>query len=605
VFIHYTFYRMSQEHKFLSKVKTINLQKDDDRAIDSLINDLNKLETTNLLEEGEDVPEIKNFTKKTEAEYFIKENEFITNPSGTWDFAKTTTILSPYTLQGVVNAVKYVETNQLKVRGLGSRHSFSPVTATDHCYIDLSKTFTYSRAKHNETVKDLDQSPLSLLKDGVESKNYFNVPGGMNIHMINHVLCPDNNAELAHFGQKRMYNMGGGDVQTFAGAFSTGTHGSGGKYSAYHDMVRSIVVVAAGGKVYRVEPNDGLTSPTKHNKYYQGNPRQIKPELIQDDDKFYSLLVSMGCFGIIYSAIIEIADMTMLYEEITYHKSGWNDKLKQTIEKPVLPEDPNKEYFYYVQVNPYKLNRKRNNSVLIKVATPTSIPGSAKRENRRNLWPSLFANSGLSTKIIRTLANSGDFPKKRFIETSLKSRNDNRYSGNGYADLAYKIWNGGNGKLISFGTAIEVAFPTEKVPEVMELIFATLEVVGKMGRGYYLNAPIALRFVRPSKAYLAHNYYKFEGKEVKEWCYVEIIRVNSGNPEIDKKELEIFQHFQQMLYLKGGRPHWGLNFRFNFTQDNVQKLYPEFEKWCNAYRFFNASGVFANEFSRSIGLSSL
>jgi L-gulono-1,4-lactone dehydrogenase len=593
---------MSKEQIFITKINSINRVKDDDKAVDLLINDFDKLEKGDITDEGEEVPEIINLIKKAGVEYFIKENEFINNPAATWDFAKRATILFPYTLRGVVNAVKYAEDNHLKLRGLGSRHSFSPVTATDHCYIDLSKTFGYSRTKHDETVKELDQNAIELLKDGVDKAKYFDVPGGMNIHMINHVLCPDSNIEVAHFGQKRMFNMGGGDVQTFAGAFSTGTHGSGGKYSTYHDTVRSIVLVAAEGKVYRVEPSDGLTSPTKHNKYYHDNPGKIKPALIQDDDKFYSLLVSMGCFGIIYSAIIEITEMTMLYEESTYYKSGWNDKLKQSFNKPVLPEISDEEYFYYVQVNPYKLNRKRNNSVLIKVATPTKIPGAAKRENRRNLWPSIFANSGLSTRIIRGLANSGDFPKRRLIESALKSRNDNRYRGNGYADLAYKIWNGGNGKLISFGTAIEVAFPVEKVPEVMDLIFATLEVVGKMGRGYYLNAPIALRFVRPSKAYLAPNYHEYEGNEIKEWCFVEIIRVNSRDPEVDKKELEIYQHFQQMLYLKGGRPHWGLNFRFNFTSDNVKKLYPKFDKWSDACKFFNSSGVFENEFTRAVGL---
>lgn len=592
---------MPDPQQLSATIKDNNQVKDDDAAIDHLINELGKFESEPD-DEGEAVSEITDYANKADLEYLIKDNVFIDNPSSTWHFAKKATVISPTSLKGVINAVKYAEQKNLRIHGIGSRHSYSSVTSTDHCYIDLARSFKYSRSHHDQTVKTIDQQSLNLLKNGLDKNKYFDVPGGMYIHMINHVLCPDNNAETAQFGHKRMYNMGGGDVQSFAGAFSTGTHGSGGKYSAYHDMVRSIVVVAAEGKVYRVEPSEGFTSPDKHDAFYQQNPILIKPELIHDDDKFYSLLVSMGCFGIIYSAIIEVAEMTLLYEETTYYKSGWNDQLKEKFKKPILPEDPDDELFYYVQVNPYKLNRKKNNSVLIKVAKPTKIPGAAKRENRRNLWPSVFANCGLSTRVIRSLANSGDFPKRRFIESALKSRNDNRNKGNGYADLAYKIWNGGNGKLISFGTAMEVAFPVEQVPEVMELIFATLEVLGKMGRGYCLNAPIALRFVRPSKAYLAPNYGTYEGQEIKEWCYVEIIRVNANDPEIDKKELEIFQHFQQMLFLKGGRPHWGLNFRFNFTPDIVQKLYPKFDKWKEAYSFFNQTGVFGNEFSRSIGM---
>jgi hypothetical protein len=594
---------MSPTTNLQASLSKIGAMANDEQAVDELVELLAATPAADPLEEeGDEIPEVTGLVAFSGEEFDIKHQEFVTNPAATWDFAKPVSMLFPHSLKGVVNAVRYAEENHLKVKGLGSRHSFSLAPATDHCYIDLSKTFTYSLSKHNETVHSLDQSSLDLLKDGVNKKQHFDALGGLTIRMINHILCPDTNNDIARFGRKRMFNMGGGDVQTFAGAFSTGTHGSGGKYSAYHDMIRSILLVSCEGKVYRIEPTNGITDPDKHQLYYNNHPEKVNVLLIQDDDKFYSLLVSMGCFGIIYSAIIEIAEMTLLHADNYYYKSGWSTNLKQTLQKPVLPADPEEEYFYYIQLNPYKLNRKKNPSILVKEIKPSNVPGSGKKETRRKIWPSVFANWPLSVNLIRHITNSGLMPKKRIIESALRSQNDNTRRGRGYTDIAYKIWNAGSGKTKSIGTGIEIAFPAEEAPEAIDLLLACIEKVSSMGRGYYLNAPIALRFVRPSKAYLAPNYHTYNGKQVGEWCYVEILRVNSKAADDDKKELEIFTHLQTMMYLKGGRPHWGLNFGFPFTTELLHKLYPKFNEWLAAYRFFNFKGTFENEFTRKAGL---
>jgi hypothetical protein len=586
-----------------SKLSEIAAMANDEQAIDQLVE---LIETTPAIDpaqdEGDEQSEITGLIAFPDEEYDIKHDVHITNPAATWDFAKSVSVLFPHTLKGVVNAVRYAEKNHLKIRGLGSRHSFSLAPATDHCYIDMSKTFTYSLGRHNQTVDSLDQSSLDLLKEDVNKKYYFDALAGLTIRMINHILCPDNNDDVAKFKRKRMFNMGGGDVQTLAGAFSTGTHGSGGKYSAYHDMIRSIVLVSSEGKVYRVEPKNGITDPDKHQLYYNNHPKKVPVLLIQDDDKFYSLLVSMGCFGIIYSAIIEVTEMSLLHADYFYHKAGWNTTLKQQLKAPVLPADPDEEYFYYILLNPYKLNRRKNPSILVKEVKPSNVPGSGKKETRRKIWPSVFTNWPLSINLIRHITNSGLMPKKRIIESALRSQNDNSKKGRGYTDIAYKIWNAGSGKTKSIGTGIEIAFPVDEAVEAIDLLLACIEKVSSMGRGYYLNAPIALRFVRPSEAYLAPNYHTYKGKQVAEWCYIEILRVNSKDAEDDKKELEIFTHLQNMMCLKGGRPHWGLNFRFNFTLELLQGLYPKFNEWLAAYQFFNFKGTFENELTRKAGL---
>ena len=114
---------------------------------------------------------------------------------------------------------------------------------------------------------------------------------------------------------------------------------------------------------------------------------------------------------------------------------------------------------------------KKYPSILVKEVCPTANPGSGKRETRRKLWPSVFANWPLSVNLIRHISNSGLLPRRRIIESSLKSQNDNKNNkGRGYTDIAYKIWNSGSGKMISIGTGIEVAFPVKEIPEVLEIL---------------------------------------------------------------------------------------------------------------------------------------
>jgi hypothetical protein len=520
----------------------------------------------------------------------------VSNPSGTWHFVHDVQIISPLTLRGAVNAVRWAEQQQRRIRGIGAFHSFSTVDQVDHCYVNMKECTGYN----SDTFSgDIDQSPMDLLKDASGKHRYVNIPAGLKIESINHVLQYGTHQVT---GNRRLFNMGGGDVQAFAGAFSTGTHGSGGKYSAYHDMIRSLVLVASGGRVFRIEPANGITDPVKHAQYFQQHANEVPVSLIHDDDCFYSAVLSMGCFGIIWSVILEVAPFTLLHEEARYIKAGWTAELKDRVRGGMLPHDLNDEKFVYLQLNPYRRKGRKNVSVMLKETAPTHDPGSGKKDNRRKLWPQIFSNSKLSVGFIRRLANDGAFPPVGLIEAALKNQNDNKDKGGGFTDACYKVWNAGSGKLKPIGTAIEFAMPVEQVPDVVDAITGIMQHEAGSGRGFYLNSPMALRFVRPSNVYLAPNYFQHLGKTVTEWCYLEILRVNSLNPADDKRELELFEYLQTFLKIQKARPHWGLNFRFPFDESLLSEFYPKFTEWLKAFLMFNASGVFDNEFTRSSNL---
>lgn len=589
----------------LATCSKINQNQDDDQAVDLLTAQLQSLGFQE--EEEEPTPRsdyrTRSLPKIQGDEYELIPHVYMDNPVSTWAWAGDYDVMYPYSLRGMVNGVKYALKHNRTMRCLGARNSFSLICETGDIYVDLSKTFDYEIDQHNEKVDLLDARPIQRLKASVDKDQYFHTLAGMKVAMINHLLCPDKEGDKARFGHRRMFNMAGVDHHTFAGAFSTGTHGTGGKYSAWHDTIRSLEIIAGDGTVYRVEPKDGITDPAKHQAFYDSHPGEVPVVLLQDDDKFYSAIVSMGCFGIIYSVIIEVTEMSVMHQDVIYEKYGLTEAFKEKLRAHVLPQDPNEELFYALQINPYRVKKDQPHSLMIKRTVVADGVEVKKNESRRKFWPTTFANLGLATKVIRHLANSGDFPKKRFIESTLKMQHDAGKKGGGYTDLAYKIWSGGIGKLKAFGIGLEFCIPVEDVPEIMDLFLAMLEQIGDEGRGYYLNSPISLRFARSSKAYLANNYYlDYHGNEVTEWCHFEIIRVNSTNEEDDIRERELFIHIQNFFKAHNARPHWGLNFQYEFSVELLQKLYPKFDEWLAAYRFFNSTGVFANKFTRRAGL---
>jgi len=570
------------------------------------------------------------FEEPAYAEYKITRNKKVTNPTETWDYAHKVNYIVPFSLRGTVNAIKYAESEGLKVKAIGSRHSFSDILHTKDCYIDLSRAHPYQPKRqkrgytarnHNKAVRKLDQSALGRLSGNSEfRKKHIDVPGGMKIHALNRILYSDKKhgkkRDKNRFGNKRLFNMGAGDVQAFAGAFSTGTHGTGGEYSTYHDAIRSVLIVGSYGKVYRVEPNVGITNRVRHERYYRDHPNEVQVELKNSDDLFYSLIVSMGCFGIIYSTIIELKEMTLLKEtgefyEGTAADKGWGE-LKKKVNINILPTNPKDEKFLSIGLNPYALKGNKSQSANLKVSVPTTERGKTFREKNRKIWPGWLANLGVAAKIIRLAANNGKMPKGGMIESALKSIEDNSNTagigkgrGKGYTDIAYKIWNAGTGKVSSIGTGIEFAFPIDKVVPVVDDLLDFLEKEGKTERGYYINAPMSLRFLRPSKAYLAFNGQQFKGQEVKLWCAVEILRVNSYNEEDDARERKLFHELQKIMMMKGGRPHWGLNFNFEFSRNLLKELYPKLKDWTTAYAFFNSNGTFDNKFTDACGFRSV
>lgn len=130
------------------------------------------------------------------------------------------------------------------------------------------------------------------------------------------------------WGLETLGNSGG---QTVVGAFSTGTHGGDFDRGVLADLVVAVHLVADGGQHYWIERVDQeLYNPqlTDHaaimglyDKADYGGPGNF--HVIRNNDILNAVLVSVGRFGIIYSAVFRAVKQYSLWERRRMHL--WQD----------------------------------------------------------------------------------------------------------------------------------------------------------------------------------------------------------------------------------------------------------------------------------------
>ena len=275
----------------------------------------------------------------------------------------------PKDLGDLVELVKRAEKESKRIRAVGSGHSFSDVAVSETYLVDLKKI---------DALLPLDKESLKLNYrdlDLVQAESGITVQK-FNKKMDRRGLC--------------VKNMGGIDNQTLAGALSTGTHGTGLDLPSFPGMVRSMVLVTHQGQCLRIEPKAGITDPLKHN--------EPGITLKQDDTLFYSAILSLGCFGIIYSLVLEMEKM--YYLEETKKCYDWSD---------VKPKLEDRSLFYevdgttpirgvMVQVNPYENDNEDHTCIVVRHRLLNTRPHRTIGDATRNWISSILG------RLIRYLA---------------------------------------------------------------------------------------------------------------------------------------------------------------------------------------------------------
>ncbi|MCB0397112.1 MAG: FAD-binding protein [Flavobacteriales bacterium] len=467
----------------------------------------------------------------------------------------------PETLDDLVQIIQEAESNGFKVRAVGSGHSFSDVAITSDYMISTHELKGFLPVDHE------------ILKDTARNLNLVKVLAGTSVEEFN----------LALDGvDKAIINMGGIDHQTIAGAVSTGTHGSGITLPALPGMIKAVTMVVTGGEIHRIEPTDGITDPAKYNA--------PKIKLIQDDDIFYSIVVGLGAMGVVYSYTVEVRNMYWIREERVL--SDWQTLKKQILDGTIHNGNDGKPLrAVMVRINPYKVKKNTDRTVLLIRHTEISDEprGRSLTEATRPIFFSVIGaipgTPALATAWLQL------FPKKipDSVESGMRSMADKAY-----VNRAHRVLFLGQVRAKEHGMDSEFAYDAhqpQKIVDVIEAMFDKADKIAKTSNLYH-TSQIGLRWVKASNHYLCPDY----GMDV---CYID-----TPNHARTKGSFEILEHYQDVQFAMGGKPHWGkLHNRITSGYINaVHSWYPKLETWKKVFRQYNPKGTFRNNFTDRLKL---
>jgi hypothetical protein len=371
--------------------------------------------------------------------------------------------------------------------------------------------------------------------------------------------------------------MGGIDNQTVAGAIATGTHGSGLGLPAVSGFVHSMVLVASGGRKFRIERTNGISNPQLQ--------KQLEPdiELIQNDEDFYATLVNLGCFGIIYSYVLEVSPAFFVRE--SRRLESWTT-IKYMLNKGDIFRDTRS---FSLQINPYKTKYKGiedNWSIIVKHrVSPRQYNwlGSKKRNLK-----TIIGNNYIAFFLGRAYINL--FPKRtpKFILSALKSQKDNVF----IVKSQKAIYQGAERlKLHAYDCEVAFEFNFEKFVSVVEKIFKRLDEIKTEGH-LYLQSPLGVRFVKPSRALLTAEHERFV-------FYIDTPMLNRSLGTDG-----LLDEMQDLLLGEGAALHWGkINNRLSSHPETIRKNYPRLNDWISVMKKYNTKNLFNNGFTDRLNLT--
>ena len=471
-------------------------------------------------------------------------------------------VVRPRSLPELQQVVREVSARRGRLKPVATGLSFSDILRTDDTLV--------------EVVGLLGEPPLGsllpldeeLFRAPLPASPLVRVPAGARIRQLNSTLA------AAGLG---FTNLGGYDGQTLIGAISTSTHGSGLSLAPLSDGVRALDLIATDGVFYRVEPSVGLSDPGKYRRRY-GSART----LVQNDRLFRACLVSLGCFGVIYSVVMAVSPAYRLREK--RYLSRWS-KLKPQLSVTGAPARCRN---FELTINPYR-RRDGDYDCLVterEVAEPTATRQPLPPERRSAESITFLAST--QREILRLMRR-----EPSFIPGILGTGFGALVTGaRDHVDDSYRVYNVGQLNTADVASG-EYFFPLAGGVHVTAVERLLALVASNARQGIYQTTPFSLRFVAGSSAPL--SMVRGEAHASVE------IALFSDMPRVGEAQLS----YERLCLELGGRPHWGQAHELTGASGWLSRAYPALDEWLAAYRFFNAQGVFDNHFTDRLGLSAL
>eukprot|EP01128_Nolandella_sp_AFSM9_P004525 TRINITY_DN2041_c0_g1_i1.p1 TRINITY_DN2041_c0_g1~~TRINITY_DN2041_c0_g1_i1.p1 ORF type:complete len:930 (-),score=230.20 TRINITY_DN2041_c0_g1_i1:107-2896(-) len=428
--------------------------------------------------------------------------------------------------------------------------------------------------------------------------------------------------------QETLLNQTGYNKLTISGTAAVSAQGSGLAHPAQQDMILSIrlftIDLEQKGddkvKYLQIEPKKGITNPKRFKKEQNAPGSDFaKYELIQDDDVFYSVVTSLGCFGIVTSLIVKslVLDGPIIRPDgvkivtrtkyLREHREflSWNECKVKVAQFNQKTTDPN-FHSYEVWLNPYsdKFSHKdgsKASACLMHwtwVEEPNDIPRPDSIRYGDSIGNQIFDVFGAKAMSWSSMIHL-DKITGWFLDIYLKST-VGKEDGDPQLpiDTALDFGPTNNVPVACSAVAVDAKHWVEICDELIDY-FRTLQ---KAKDHLVITTPIDIRCVAPSNAHLSMQYKRstalVEIPLVKEW-------MQDNNMEILAK---FRQHMKDTWNGNGPtlidakpRQHMGLTF-----DPSVQVLSEIWEPeaiaaWKANYKRFNKHGVFSNKFTQSMG----
>jgi len=459
----------------------------------------------------------------------------------------------PDSLEAVQEIVRDAEAAGTTVRAIGSGHSWSDVA--------LAPGFLVRPTGLNRPC-DLEDDLLLPRDDG--DAPLVRVESGMRVRELNELL---DGKGLA------LPNMGGYDGQTIVGVVSTSTHGSGKEFGPLADFVQSLDLVAAEGRVHRIERASGPTDPAAYGARY---PDRV---LKKDDDWFRAAVVSMGCMGVIHSVILAVGPAHYLREVRTL--DTWREVREAIASGSALADNDHYELLF----SPYP---RDDGEIECLVTTRNRISPDDYRHDRRrarNWLIELAARFPLTPVFSNLLIGLRPSVTPSLLHFAMKN-----IENPDYVNKSYRVLNIGAANYLP-AYSCEIGVPVDERGLHLSAVDEVVDVAARhrdLGQAYQ-TSPISLRFVKGTDAFLS----MMEGRDT---MMIELIMQTHTEGGV-----ELLGAYEDRLYALEGRPHWGhVN---TLTRDRVAELYPRLQSWLDVHAQLNSTHVFDSPFSKRVGLS--
>lgn len=464
----------------------------------------------------------------------------------------------PKNKEDISAIIQYAEQEGKRVRAVGSGHSYSEAAKGDDFLLSMLK------------LKGVSQTPPETLRAEHQSSLLVNVQAGTIVH--------DLNCELDKMGLA-LPNMGAVDFQTISGALMTGTHGSGIAKPTFPDMIRSIRLVGEGGRYIQIEPENGITDPDL--------PQDSGlTELIQDDDTFYSAVLSFGAMGIVYELTLEVTEAFWMKEK--RYLTNWKALRADILEGRFLDLVQNVDFAGF-RVNPYPIDGIHLCSIVEQEIIDKKDRPKGLNARMKNILGSLGGKLGIIIdKTIRAL-NRDPSKAPRRIQTALKSTIDKRFTGKSFKLLFQ------SGRALA-GRGVSAEFAFEVKPDLLVgAIETSFQIVDQLAKehNYYQSSFVSVRFTPSSKVLLSPNF----GRPT---FYLDVPLLR-GTPGDD----EILAEYQRRMMSMGGIPHWGkINEQLHEGSSFLEETYgARLETWRDVQKQLDPMRTFLNDFTKRMGLS--